>query len=108
MLCPRRLNTLALSNVFNRQFLYLPPPIHHPPRFDLLLCIVHAQVIRHRLGPKSEVYAYLGPETGEVVRNMVAGGASSIVTQFFTVPVDIISQASRRLQYNSGGRASYF
>lgn len=89
---------------------YLQPPlsISSPTPtvcFPFLFCIAHAQVIRHRLGPKSEVYAYLGPETGEVVRNMVAGGASSIVTQFFTVPVDIISQASRHRQYNSGSRA---
>ncbi|CAM9967198.1 unnamed protein product [Ascophyllum nodosum] len=50
------------------------------------------EVVRQKLGPQSELYAFLGPETGEMVRNMTAGAASSVVTQFFTVPVDIISQ----------------
>lgn len=51
-----------------------------------------AQVIRHQLGPGSASYQRLGPEAGEVVRNMAAGGASSAVMQLFTVPLDVIGQ----------------
>ncbi|CAM9506191.1 unnamed protein product, partial [Scytosiphon promiscuus] len=50
------------------------------------------EVVRHHLGPNSDVYERLGPERGELVRNMSAGAASSTVMQFFTVPLDIVGQ----------------
>lgn len=50
------------------------------------------EIIRHRLGPGSKVYQRLGPDAGEVVRNLSAGAGSSVVFQVFTVPIDIISQ----------------
>ncbi|CBN75118.1 conserved unknown protein [Ectocarpus siliculosus] len=50
------------------------------------------EVVRHHLGPGSDLYQRLGPEKGELVRNMSAGAASSAVMQCFTVPLDIIGQ----------------
>ncbi|CAM9468583.1 unnamed protein product, partial [Ectocarpus fasciculatus] len=54
------------------------------------------EVVRHHLGPGSDLYQRLGPEKGELVRNMSAGAASSAVMQCFTVPLDIIGQARGR------------
>eukprot|EP00752_Nemacystus_decipiens_P006840 g6142.t1 len=50
------------------------------------------EVVRHHLGPGSDLYERLGPAQGELVRNMCAGAASSTVMQCFTVPLDIIGQ----------------
>lgn len=50
------------------------------------------QVVRHHLGPGSDLYERLGPAKGELARNMCAGAASSTVMQCFTVPLDIIGQ----------------
>ncbi|CAM9384822.1 unnamed protein product [Pylaiella littoralis] len=50
------------------------------------------EVVRHNLGPESDLYRRLGPEKGELVRNMSAGATSSTVMQCFTVPLDIIGQ----------------
>lgn len=60
------------------------------------LLALFSQVVRHHLGPDSDVYKHLGPETGEMVRNMTAGAASSTVMQCFTVPLDIVGQARWR------------
>lgn len=61
-----------------------------PPRF---VFFSPHQVVRHHLGPESDLYVRLGPEKGEMARNMISGAASSTVMQCFTVPLDIIGQA---------------
>lgn len=63
------------------------------------------EVVRHNLGPESDLYRRLGPEKGELVRNMSAGATSSTVMQCFTVPLDIIGQARyRQREINRVGR----
>lgn len=54
------------------------------------------------------MYERLGPEKGELVRNMAAGAASSTVMQCFTVPLDIVGQArSRRRGEGVSGRGGW-